>query len=915
MRRIRRNVTPAMICLAGCGLLVLTQRALPDWIGGILCSLIFLGTILAAGIFGGWKSGIAATALGIFTATVLFSPPYFIRAATKPVEFLRLLSFAFIGVTLSAICEALQRAWKRIEDRQRRLEEEVSERRRSQVAEQVRADEFMTTLASIGDGVIRTDSEGRVTFMNQVAEELIGWTTAQAAGRMLSEVFHIVNEQTRVPVANPVIRALTEGINVGLANHTILIAKCGRERPIDDSAAPIRTKDGKVIGSVLVFRDITERKLAEQKIQEARSRLESTLVAAEIGTWEFDIVNNQIRPDPNLAHMLGMTLDQVPAGPLETFTKSIHRDDQERVVQSIQRAVESGSSFESEYRIIGADQAVRWVIARGRVEKNAQGTAVRLPGVVVDITQQKRAEDQLRASEERRRQALDSAELGAWHLDPVTNSLTTDERFRSIFGVKDDQLDYEQAFALIHPEDRVRVKAALEAATRPVDPVPYAVDYRVNLPDGSCRWVFAKGRANYEKNGPTQRLASFDGTVADITERKRLENDLRQLASDLSAADHRKDEFLATLAHELRNPLAPIRCGLELVRLAGGDGETIEHARKMMERQLAQLVRLVDDLMDVSRISQGKLELRTERVNLTSVIHSAVETSRTLIEEMGHELTVSLPTPTIFVNGDFVRLSQIFMNLLNNSAKYSEPGSHIWVNAQRHHQEVLISVKDDGIGIAPDQLPLIFDLFSQIDHSIGKSQGGLGIGLSLVKRLVEMHGGSIKAQSEGTGKGAEFVVRLPMIREATNVPPATGDEMVPLKSSLRVLIVDDNRDGADSLSMMLRAMGTHTRTAYDGAEALVATQEFQPHVILLDIGLPKINGYEVCRRIREQPDGANFVIVAQTGWGAKEDRERTREAGFDHHLVKPVDPKVLMKLLTDLATPVAAENDRSTLPR
>jgi len=368
----------------------------------------------------------------------------------------------------------------------------------------------------------------------------------------------------------------------------------------------------------------------------------------------------------------------------------------------------------------------------------------------------------------------------------------------------------------------------------------------------------------------------------------------------LSEVDRRKDEFLATLAHELRNPLAPIRNGLQLMKLAGGQAATVERARSMMERQLTQMVRLVDDLMDVSRISRGKLELRKERVPLAAVLNSAVETSRPLIEQMGHELTVTLPKQPLMVDADMTRLAQVFLNLLNNAAKYGDRGGHIQLNVERQGSDVVVTVKDTGIGIAADQLPRVFEMFTQVDRSLEKSHGGLGIGLTLAKRLVEMHGGTVEARSEGPGKGSEFIVRLPVVVEASRPQESGHEEEQLARSSLRILIVDDNRDGADSLAMMLRIMGNDTRTAYDGQEGADMAGEYRPDVLLLDIGLPRLNGYEACRRIREQSWGKGIVLIAVTGWGQDDDRRRSHEAGFDHHMVKPVDPQALMKMLAGL---------------
>ena len=375
---------------------------------------------------------------------------------------------------------------------------------------------------------------------------------------------------------------------------------------------------------------------------------------------------------------------------------------------------------------------------------------------------------------------------------------------------------------------------------------------------------------------------------------------MRQLAAKLSEADHRKDEFLATLAHELRNPLAPIRNGLQLIKLASGQATMVENARAMMDRQLTHLVRLVDDLMDVSRITRGKLELHKEPVPLETVLNSAVETSRPLIEEMGHELTVTLPQQPLIVYADITRLAQVFVNLLLNAAKYGDRNGHIQLIGDHQGSEVVVTVKDTGIGITANELPRIFEMFMQVDRSLEKSQGGLGVGLTLVKKLVEMHGGRVEAHSDGPTKGSEFIVRLP-ITSATSRPQVAGDgEEQPAKSSHRILVVDDNRDGADSLTLTLQIMGNEVRTAYDGQEGMDTASEFRPGVLLLDIGLPKLNGYEVCRRIREQSWGKDVMLIAITGWGQDDDRRRSKEAGFDHHMVKPVDPQFLMKILAGL---------------
>jgi PAS domain S-box-containing protein len=387
--------------------------------------------------------------------------------------------------------------------------------------------------------------------------------------------------------------------------------------------------------------------------------------------------------------------------------------------------------------------------------------------------------------------------------------------------------------------------------------------------------------------------------VRDFTERMRLMDDLQRLAMDLSAADQRKNEFLATLAHELRNPLAPMSNMLEVVKRAGDDREILKQAHETFERQLNQMVRLVDDLLDLNRITHDRLELRRSQVELSSVIQQAVEVARPLIDAADQELIVDLPEEPIHLNADRARLAQVFGNLLNNSCKYTEPNGTITLKAKRMDDEVLVTVKDNGAGIPRDKIGSIFDMFMQVDRSSERSQEGLGIGLTLVKRLVEMHGGAIDARSDGEGHGSEFTVRLPVVTKSAVSLPATDTAS---QSSIprRVLIVDDNRDSADSLAMLFEITGNKAFLAYDGVEALEAIEKHRPEVVLLDIGLPKLDGHEVCRRIREKAWGRDIVIIALTGWGQEDDRRKSEQAGFNGHLVKPVDYDRLLSLLAEL---------------
>jgi len=371
----------------------------------------------------------------------------------------------------------------------------------------------------------------------------------------------------------------------------------------------------------------------------------------------------------------------------------------------------------------------------------------------------------------------------------------------------------------------------------------------------------------------------------------------------LRDSDRRKDEFLATLAHELRNPLAPIRNALQIIQIAGNNGPAVEQARAMMERQLGQMVRLIDDLLDVSRISRGKFELRKERIELAAAIKSAIDTAQPLIDAAGHQLMMSGSPGPVYLDADPVRLAQVFSNLLNNAAKYMERGGKIWLTVTPADGEVVVSVRDTGIGIPADALPGIFDMFSQVDHSLEKAQGGLGIGLMLVKQLLEMHGGRIEAKSEGSGKGSEFIAHLPVVNVVPRRQTAnTADEPRARTLACRILVADDNRDAAESMSTVLRLMGNEVRTVHDGLQAVEEAAAFRPDLVLLDIGMPRLNGYDAARRIRAERWGKSTLIVAMTGWGQDEDKRRASEAGFDRHFTKPVDPGDIEKLIAALRT-------------
>jgi PAS domain S-box-containing protein len=484
--------------------------------------------------------------------------------------------------------------------------------------------------------------------------------------------------------------------------------------------------------------------------------------------------------------------------------------------------------------------------------------------------------------------ALDSTPDFFYVFDLEHRAIYANEALRRVWGVDDVRgkkwmdLGYEQWHADLHDGEIDRV-----IATRaPIhNEIPFTGTNGTRVYDYIFAPVF----------GAAGEVVAIAGVTRDVTERQAAEQALREQAARLAESDRAKDEFLATLSHELRNPLAPLRNAIALLRSAGGD-ERVQQLQAVMDRQVRHLMRLVDDLLELSRISRGTLALRKEPVTLATVMRNAVETSAPLIEAGGHELVQEFPPEPLWMEGDAVRLAQILGNLLNNAAKYTPDGGRIELRAWREHGQAVVSVRDNGLGIAPEMLPRLFDMFSRGDRETARSQGGLGIGLALARRLVDLHEGTLVAHSDGNGHGSEFVLRLPLRQAEPSARDLAANAAAAAEnlSGLRVLVVDDNHDGGDSIAALLGQLGAQVRVLRDGASALAAIGEFAPAVAIVNIGMPVMNGYEVARRIRARPDGRDLRLIALTGWGQEDDRRRGREAGFDHHLVKPANLGLLL---------------------
>jgi len=505
-----------------------------------------------------------------------------------------------------------------------------------------------------------------------------------------------------------------------------------------------------------------------------------------------------------------------------------------------------------------------------------------------DITERKQMEETLRAEDDRVRFVMDSMpqKIITARADGFVDYFNP--QWAEFTGLSLEQINNEGWKHFVHPDD---LPETMRLWANSISSSEVSLrEHRFRRADGEYRWHLSRTVPMRDAAG---RVAMWIGSSTDVHEVKE--------------ADRRKDEFLAMLAHELRNPLAPIRNMLEVMKRADGDRDLTQPALATMERQLRQMTRLIDDLLDANRISQGKISLRREKVEVASVIRQVVEANGPDYLVARQELAVTLPPQPVFVHADPVRLAQVFGNLLHNASKFSGPGDLISLVIEQQGNEAVISVKDFGIGIPSGLLPNIFEMFRQGDQTLERTRGGLGIGLTLARRLVEMHGGSVQASSAGVDRGSEFVVRLPvLLEERAALPPQSAAlEPAPV-TGLRVLVVDDNHDSAESLAMLLELAGCQTHLAYNGVEAVEAAMIFRPEVILMDIGMPMLNGYEAARRIRQQEWGKGIMLVALTGWGQEEDRRRTAEAGFDVHLVKPVDYSALTKLLANSAV-LAAE--------
>jgi PAS domain S-box-containing protein len=659
----------------------------------------------------------------------------------------------------------------------------------------------------------------------------------------------------------------------------------GRAYTLVGSAVPLHDEHGKVRGSVGCFVDVTHRVEAEQALRESEERLRLAAIASGIGFWSLNIQSQEFDLDQRTAEIFGVSRD----APVSAVLARIAGEDRDRVQIEVQACLEGKGPFRSEFRVFGDDSTHRWVFGLGDISLDANGKATTFTGISMDISERKIIEEE----HHRFASLVENSTEFVGMCDLQGMPFYFNQAGLRMVGL--DSL--EEALRIpveefVFPEDRAFLRNEFHPKVVQQGRGEIELRFR-HFQTGEARWMIHTVFPVRDRDGRTVGLATVN---RDITDRKRAE----QLLKD---ADRRKDEFLATLGHELRNPLAPISNALHILPAVENEPEQVRRLGELMNRQVKQLKHLIDDLLDVSRISRGKIALRRERLDLREVIQSALEVTRPLIDTLGHELAITVPDVAVHVDGDRGRLTQVFGNLLHNAAKYTDRRGRIELSLSTTHDTVVVAIRDTGLGIPPEMLGRIFEPFMQVNQTIERSQGGLGIGLTLVRNLVELHGGIVEAHSEGSGKGSEFVVKLPLLEATTGViseaarsSPKSEEMQLPRH---RVMVVDDMKSSADTLAMLLQGLGQETCVAYSARSALEKAESFRPDIVVSDIAMPGMDGYRLAEEMHQRY-GKTPLLVALTGYGQDHDRCRAKEAGFSRHLVKPANLDELRSLLENI---------------
>jgi PAS domain S-box-containing protein len=735
---------------------------------------------------------------------------------------------------------------------------------------------------------IAIEPDGEFRFLSVSRDFLVatGLTREHIVGSLVRD---IIPPPSRDMVLNHYREAMRSGQTVRWKEESVYPA--GR-RYGEVAVTPLYDGRGVPTHLIGIVHDITELKHLEKSLRESEERLRLAMSSGTIGVWDWDASSGQLTASPEIGRIYGLDVTHLRS--FDEFNARVHPDDLAKVEAASDAAIHNHQPFDTEFRILLPSGEIRWIAARGQAYYDENGHAVRMVADNLDITERKQAEEALREREQRLRLALDATGGGSWTWHSLTNRVDWDDRFRKLYGfTPQEPPSFEAWLTRVHEKDRQSVLALVDEIQQTKATGGWDKTFCIVRPDGTESWIQSLGRASHDVTGQLTRLT---GLELDVTDRKRAEDELRQ-------ADRRKNEFLAVLAHELRNPLAALSLGLQLARRKSEAEPTLKPNLDMMDRQLTQLVRLVDDLLDVGRISTGKIRLKLQPLTLSHVLANSMEETRPAVESRHHDVLVQIQPGEHRVRGDSARLTQVIANLIENAAKYTEVGGQIRLSLSYEGGSEVVRVEDNGVGIPAGELTRVFDLFSQVRIHQGKSAEGLGIGLAIVRALVELHGGTIDAASAGLGHGSTFTVRLPALEEATS---PSGPEVLPagrLKASQphrRVLIVDDNEDALAAVAEFLELEGHQTWIAHDGLQAIEIAKTTELDVILMDIGMPGLDGIETAKRIRALPGCERLRIAALTGWGQVSDRARTREAGLDWHLVKPINTTFLSELIAKL---------------
>jgi PAS domain S-box-containing protein len=760
---------------------------------------------------------------------------------------------------------------------------DITQAKRTQAALRESEQRFRSVFEQSTGGIVQADLYGRLVLVNDRFCEIVGRSRAQLLGMGVKDLTH-PDDAARSA-------ALLSDIVAGRCHASTIEKRYCRPDGtvvwVQNAVSATRGADGRVRFVTAMVTDVTHMKAAQSIQAELAAQRQLALDAARLGWWHYEPATGLVSHDARYAEIYG--LDARLSRNVDEINGLLHPEDAPRLWAAVNAAIEprEPQPYAIEYRIVRPDGALRWLEARGIASFEGDGESrlvTSFVGTVADVTERRLAVEVLRRDEARFRLMADASPAMLWLTDPSGSCTFLSREWYDFTGQTEQEalgLGWTQA---AHPDDREQAgRAFLDAnAAR----MPFRNEFRLRTVDGTYRWATDLGRPWFSETGA---YAGMVGAVFDIDDRKRAEEGIAE-------ANRRKDQFLATLAHELRNPLAPISNALQVWARLDGKPEDSARLREMMGRQVRQMVHLIDDLLDVSRITRGKIQLRRERMDLRVAIESALEALRPFIDSHQHELVVELPPAPLPVDADPGRLVQVFGNLLNNAAKYTPRGGRIRLAARREGDSAIVVVEDDGPGIPPHMLDAIFDMFVQVDQSIARSHGGLGIGLTLVRNLVELHGGRVTATSEGSGRGSTFAVTLPLDAGAQAIAPAVARAPLAAPPPPRILVVDDIQPSANTLAIMLESLGQEARATYDGAAALAAAAEYRPEVAFVDIAMPVMDGYEVARRMRELL-GNDVYLVALTGYGQEQDRQRALAADFDRHLVKPTSLEALHEVL------------------